>query len=73
MNRKQILDKIIEHNLDQKWLQDELKAADKLQDQRNKLCTKIMERAPEWNYGSIRARKIQRQAVMDDILSKEAI
>jgi hypothetical protein len=73
MNRKQILDKIIEHNLDQKWLQDELKAADKLQDQRNKLLAKIMERAPEWNHGSIRARKIQRQAVMDDILSKEAI
>jgi hypothetical protein len=29
-----------------------------------------MERAPEWNYGSIRARKIQRQAVMDDIVAR---
>lgn len=57
---------------DQKWYKDAVKEADAVQAFRNERLQKLIAREPEWNFGPIKNRQIQRQKVLDDIISKEA-
>ena len=49
MNRKLILDMIIDHNMELKWLQDKIAAADAAQAIDNEIARRMKEKAEEWN------------------------
>ena len=72
MNRKLILDLIIEHNMELKWLQDKLQEADLAQAIDNEIARRMKEKADEWNkagnLGQIRqAYKEMLKAVREEV------
>jgi hypothetical protein len=67
MNRKLILDLIIEYNLESKWLQEKIAAYDADVVRRGLIVEAMQKRSPEWNAGSPAEKRVKYAKILEEV------